>query len=262
MAEVTIPYQPQLTTETAMEVFTKYFAGRYKVEKYGLQVGRSFILRKNAFVGVTVGLRRREDISVLVFTGTVPFPGMLALFPLALLGLVPYFAVFLILRSNWKPLEEEVREFTESAPEFRGAWPATDIALPTRIGSVTCASCGTPLAENAQFCQTCGAAALVPKPEETPAQAGQVYCSECGAAITASGRFCHGCGAAVATLKGEDAQAAAPADSLTPEAPAGQGCCAFCGLELGVNEKMQGLAVHERCATPAFEASADTPANH
>ena len=48
----------------------------------------------------------------------------------------------------------------------------------------------------------------------------------------------------------------ADAVSLSPR----RGYCERCGQELGVNEKMRGLTVHERCPTPAPEAPAAAPA--
>jgi ribosomal protein S14 len=51
----------------------------------------------------------------------------------------------------------------------------------------------------------------------------------------------------------ETAQTATVASSA-PESPPGPkvpGRCDLCGEELGVNEKLRGLAAHERCAEPA-----------
>jgi len=43
-------------------------------------------------------------------------------------------------------------------------------------------------------------------------------------------------------------------------APTGRGYCQRCGQELGVNEKMRGLTVHEMCPTPAFGAPGERAA--
>ena len=61
-----------------------------------------------------------------------------------------------------------------------------------------CSSCDMPLAGNARFCQTCGAAVPTSRPDETPPPASQVYCAECGTPMPSSSSFCHKCGSAVA----------------------------------------------------------------
>jgi hypothetical protein len=318
MAIVTVPYQPQLTPQAALDVVRKRFRGRYEISKASRKKCH-FDVKKNWTTAVSVGLQQEPDTAtkfVVTAAGSSPVYGVLLAVQVVTISLfwkylgnldVIVLAVVAVavemgldralFGGGRKALEGEVVTFIQNAPEFRGTLPGVTgaLAFVAQVGQPvlcascstplagqaqfchvcgtpasspgpqpqpSCAACGEPLSENAQFCHTCRAAALVPKPEETPAQAGQVYCSECGTAITASSRFCHGCGAEVATLKGENAQAIVPADSLTPEAPVGQGYCAVCGLDLGVNEKLRGLAAHETCATPAFEASADTPANH
>ncbi len=109
MAIVTIPHNPELTAEQAMEAFAKHFAGKYGVCK-AQQLRRDFVVKKSAWSGVGVRLQQQPDKTSFVFTGTMPNPVLRILFS----GLVSY----LVLRSQWTKLEAEVAQFIETAPEF------------------------------------------------------------------------------------------------------------------------------------------------
>jgi predicted amidophosphoribosyltransferase len=191
VAIVTVPYQPYLTAEPAMEVFRREFRGRYQIYKTHFYFTRDFIVKKNAFIGVSVKLKQEPGKTSFVFTYTQPSPLLVMICSLLIAGLV----LLLILRASHKELEAEVQSFIENAPEFWGARPgAAGSALPSgqaRSQLMTCASCRTPLPEGARFCQTCGAPALVVERERRPS------CSTCGATLAEDWRFCQGCGAAV-----------------------------------------------------------------
>ena len=283
MAVVEIPYQPGLTADDATEMFGRHFAGRYEVKRYTLQMGRSFLVRKSPFVGVTVGLRQRNGTTAFVFTGAVPFPGMLLFLPLALLGMLPGLIIWLVLRSSWKPIEEEVRWFLQDSGQFPlpapNVWQGTPGYSPS--GSLPCASCGAPaalpeperqplctacrapLGEDSRFCQKCGAPVPLPEPKPLPSASPSLqegtYCTRCGTLAPQSSLFCHKCGAEVAPAQRNGAKTSAAGSKPAPKAPLKRGYCDLCGQELGVNEKMRGLTAHDRCPTPAAEAPASAP---
>jgi hypothetical protein len=109
MAIVTIPQNPELTKEQALEAFQRRFAATYEVYPTKL-AKRDLIVKKSNFAGVGVRLKQEKEKTSFVFTAMMPNVIMQALFG----GLFSY----LILRSEWKRLEAEVTEFIESAPEF------------------------------------------------------------------------------------------------------------------------------------------------
>lgn len=112
MAIVTIPHNPELTKERALEAFQRRFAGSYDVYPTKLR-NRDLVVKKSNWSGVGVRLKQEKDKTSFVFTAMMPNVIMQVLFG----GLFSY----LILRSDWKRLEAEVTEFIDGAPEFHPA---------------------------------------------------------------------------------------------------------------------------------------------
>ena len=109
MAIVSVPQNPQLTKEQAIEAFQRRFAATYEVyPTKGRR--RDLIVKKSNWSGVGVRLKQGKDKTSFVFTAMMPNLMLQALFG----GIFSY----LILRSEWKRLEREVAEFIETAPEF------------------------------------------------------------------------------------------------------------------------------------------------
>jgi len=113
MAITKIAHKPGLTSEQAMEAFKKHFEGKYKVEPWvrsGLAVAaprRDFAIKKSTFSAVSVKLDQGEGDTKFVYTGYVPNA-----FARVLVGGL----IALLLQNS---LTGEVREFIESAPEFK-----------------------------------------------------------------------------------------------------------------------------------------------
>lgn len=109
MAEVTVAHHPELTIEDAMGAFTTHFGDRYEVYKTRA-LDRDFILKESAAMGVSVKLKQEPNATAFVFTWVVPAPILRLLF-------VDVFAL-LFLRRRREAMEQEVRSFIASAPEF------------------------------------------------------------------------------------------------------------------------------------------------
>lgn len=112
MAIVTIPHNPQLTKEQALEAFQRRFAGTYDIYPTK-QRNRDFIVKKSNWSGVGVRVKQEADKTSFVFTPMMPNLMLQILFG----GVFSY----LILRSEWKRLEADVAEFIETASEFHPA---------------------------------------------------------------------------------------------------------------------------------------------
>ena len=108
MAVVTIAHKPELNKDLAQEIFRAHFEPRYKVETLKRQLGlRDFMLVRNPFLGVTVGLQQTPNETKFVFTGLAPRWWARVLSA----GMLIY--LFLNGPTN------EVKKFIESAPEFK-----------------------------------------------------------------------------------------------------------------------------------------------
>ena len=117
MAVTKIPHKPDLTKDQAMEIFRKHFAGTYEVLPFTrpayavLAARRDFVIKKNAFAGVSVKLEQEEGETKFVYTGYAP--NMLA-------GSLVYFGGGIVLSYLvWNSLTREVQSLIESAPEFK-----------------------------------------------------------------------------------------------------------------------------------------------
>jgi len=194
--------------------------------------------------------------------------------------------------SGRRALEGEIRAFVENAGHLEApessSRPSPGTVLPAAqvgVQPVFCASCSTQLAgqapfchvcgtpassagpdrqpsctacegllgENARFCKACGAPVSVAESEAVHAGPDQLYCQQCGTQVPQSNLFCHKCGAEVASAKRGNLQIIGAASKPTSEAATRRGYCQRCGQELGVDEKMRGLAAHERCPAPATD---------
>ena len=110
MAKVTIAHHPELTPDSAMELFRNHFGEKYEVYKVR-KVLRHFCVKKSGAVGVGVRLQQGGDETALIYSAHVP-SFLLNMFGANMWGL-------LFFLSSWKALEREVREFVENAPEFK-----------------------------------------------------------------------------------------------------------------------------------------------
>jgi hypothetical protein len=115
MAVTTIPHSPALTKEQVREAFETHFGGKYKIEKTHAWL-RDFMVVKNAFVAVSVGLVQTEGETKFVHSGMAPRWWAGLLFG-PLLG-------FLI----WRGLTHEIQAFIRAAPEFKPAGELTRAA--------------------------------------------------------------------------------------------------------------------------------------
>jgi len=119
MAIVDVAHHPELSPKTAMEVFQKHLAGKYRIRKVKRVVTRDFVVERHPLVGVFVGLRQKKDGTSFVFHGGSPSATVELLFWL-MLGLVPaLFVYFIVLRPKHKAMEREAKSFIENAPEFK-----------------------------------------------------------------------------------------------------------------------------------------------
>lgn len=106
MAVIVIARKPELTKEQTQELFTKHFAGKYKVEDFkGLF--RDFMVVKNPFVGVALKLEQTDSETKFVYSGLAP-----RLWARMLLG--GLIGIFL-----WNGLTKEVEEYIKSEPAFQ-----------------------------------------------------------------------------------------------------------------------------------------------
>jgi hypothetical protein len=110
MPTITVGHHPELTLETAMEVFKKHFSGKYEVYKPGHRRG-FFIVKKSTWAGVRVAPQQKKDSTSIIFNAWIPSDLLNALF----LGLIAW----LVLRPGWKRLEKEIESFIKNAPEFK-----------------------------------------------------------------------------------------------------------------------------------------------
>ena len=108
MAVTAVVNKPNLTKQDAQAIFQKHFGEKYQVQEWKGPFGsRDFSVIKNPFVGVSVKLDQNPNETKFVYTGYAP-----KWWARAMLGAV--IGVFL-----WNGLTNEVRQFLETAPEFR-----------------------------------------------------------------------------------------------------------------------------------------------
>lgn len=108
MAVSTVAHKPDLTKEQVREIFRAHFEPRCRIEEWKSPlVARDFVVVKNPFVGVAVKLEQGQTDTKFVYGGVAPRVWARLLFS----GLL---SIFL-----WNGLTNEVRQFIESAPEFK-----------------------------------------------------------------------------------------------------------------------------------------------
>jgi hypothetical protein len=109
MAVTSIGYNPNLTAEQAKSIFAAHFSPRYAIEdwKGGWGIPRDFLIVKNAFIGVGVKLDQAQNDTKFVYAGWAPKYWARVLVQ----GLLQYVI--------WNGLTNEVKQFIETAPDFR-----------------------------------------------------------------------------------------------------------------------------------------------
>jgi hypothetical protein len=115
MAVAKIAHKPDLTKEQAKDIFRRRFEGKYGVEDWkGPLVGssRDFVVVKNPWTGVSVKLEQAQNETRFVYSGLAPRVWARIMFA----GGLGFVLVGFLL---WNGLTNEVREFIESAPEFK-----------------------------------------------------------------------------------------------------------------------------------------------
>lgn len=106
MAIATIAHKPELTKEQAQKLFAHHFAGKYTVHEFKGFL-RDFVVEKNPFIGVAVKLEQSAGETRFVFGGLAPRWWA----RLLLGGLIGFLF--------WGGITTEVKQFIESAPEFK-----------------------------------------------------------------------------------------------------------------------------------------------
>lgn len=115
----TVSHHPELTPQTAMEIFQKHFSGKYKVRKIKRTIARDFIICKSPLIGIRVKLNQREGSTSFLFDGDAPNALLAVLFWLCL-GIVIAIIIYLAaLKPRLKEMENEVKQYIEQAPEFQ-----------------------------------------------------------------------------------------------------------------------------------------------
>lgn len=116
--KVTVAHHPELTPQTAMEIFQKHFGNRYRVRKIHRTIARDFIICKSSLTGIRVKLEQREGSTSFIFDGEAPNALLAILFWLCL-GIAIAIIVYLtVLKPRLQEMEDEVRQYLEQAPEF------------------------------------------------------------------------------------------------------------------------------------------------
>jgi len=189
MANVKIPYQPELTAAQAMTIFAERFRGQYEICKTR-QRKRDFTVKKNWSTAVSVGLRQEPGTTEFIVTGcgSSPVGGILTavgvvtivlfwkylgILDVALLAVVETAAAagldWMLFGAGRKALESEVVAFVENAGDLWApgspSRPSPGAVLPSApvgVQRAFCTSCGAPLAGQGRFCQTCGTPVAVP----------------------------------------------------------------------------------------------------
>ena len=122
MATIVVAHKPELTVEDTAEVFSRHFAGRYEV-RFQHRPDR-FVLRKNWWAELNISLEQRMDSTSISHTRKIPLLFLVLIvvsLPLfSLIGSVVVAVVgYILLRRNWRVMEDEVTSLLISAREFR-----------------------------------------------------------------------------------------------------------------------------------------------
>ena len=120
MATVVVAHKPELTVEDTAAVFSRHFAGTYEVQ--GQSILGSFVIRKSRWAALNFSLTQREDSTSFTFNGRIPvlFYVLVVLgFLFWPIGLIAVVIAYVMLRRNWREMEEEVTSLLLSASEFK-----------------------------------------------------------------------------------------------------------------------------------------------
>jgi hypothetical protein len=118
MAIKSIGHRPELTIESAREIFERGMAGRYDIVSTEAR-RRHFIVRKDGWSGVGVKLQQRGDETRFVYTGMISHFWLNFFFG----GMFSYF----MLRKTWKAMESEVARYIEDEPAFASMPPGEQL---------------------------------------------------------------------------------------------------------------------------------------
>jgi len=120
MATVVVAHKPELTLEDTVEVFSRHFAGTYEVQHQ--PTSGSFVVRRSRWAALNVSLGQRVDSTSFTFTGRIPmlFYVLVVLgFVIGIIGLIAAVIAYILLRRNWRVMEEEVTSLLLSANDFK-----------------------------------------------------------------------------------------------------------------------------------------------
>ena len=109
MATVTVPHNPELTKEQVNEAISRHFSGTFDVSMPWHS--RWIQVKKSGWSAVGVQLKQSKTATTFklwTYMPSIKFGQLTG-------TLLPY----IIFRSRWKELEEDVATFIEGAPEFR-----------------------------------------------------------------------------------------------------------------------------------------------
>jgi len=278
MANVKIPYQPELTAAQAMTIFADRFRGQYEICKTR-QRKRDFAVKKNWSTAVSVGLRQEPGTTEFIVTGcgSSPVGGIitgvglvtivlfwkyLGILDVALLAVVGTAAAagldWILFGAGRKALESEVVVFVENAADLWAprspSRPSPGAVLPSALVSVQpafCTSCGAALAGQARFYHACGTPASSAGPDRQPS------CTVCGGLLGENARFCKACGAPVSVAESEAVHAGPDqlyCQQCRTEVPQSNLFCHKCGAEVA-SAKRGNLQIIGAASKPTSEAA-------
>jgi hypothetical protein len=111
MAKAIISHKPELTKERVYEIFKEQFSGTYDVYQTRL-LGADFVVKKSAWTGISVRLIQKKNKTMIYYAAFAPSAAVRILF----MGLIPMLICY---ATVWKNIQNEMKEFIESSPEFK-----------------------------------------------------------------------------------------------------------------------------------------------
>lgn len=111
MAKMIVKYDPTLTPDKALAIFSKHFGQKYELYSTKL-IGADFVLKKSGWSGISFKIRQKTGQTIIQFGCFSPS----AFVRLLQLGIIPLIILHFV---SWKKLEQEVRDFILRAPEFK-----------------------------------------------------------------------------------------------------------------------------------------------
>jgi hypothetical protein len=106
MPKLQIRHQPDLTKERFLEILQKQFQGKYEVYHTKV-IDRDVCIKQSSMSGVFLKLKQKDDRTEIVYNRNAPsavWRGLLGIWPYLFAG---------------RPLEREVKQYLESAQEFK-----------------------------------------------------------------------------------------------------------------------------------------------